>query len=179
MASSIDLSKAMMTRNTNPYVYGNAVTAPVPEVHTEPERKPAPKKRRIHIGRDYEAQRQEKLKYILLHRANKINFLYTIGVSVIVITMFVLCVQYLNIQSAVQGNQSTVKEMQSQLNELTVENDETEVWINTSIDYELIYDTAVNELGMIYPDRNQVITYDSTISEYVKQYKDIPSSGTK
>jgi hypothetical protein len=32
----------------------------------------------------------------------------------------------------------------------------------------------VNELGMIYPDRNQVITYDSTISEYVKQYKDIP-----
>jgi cell division protein FtsB len=88
--------------------------------------------------------------------------------------MFVLCVQYLDTQSEVQGNQTAVQELQSQLNDLKTTNDETELKINTDIDYELIYDTAVNELGMIYPDRNQVITYDSTISEYVKQYKDIP-----
>ena len=33
--------------------------------------------------------------------------------------------------------------------------------------------TAVNELGMVYPSRSQVIGYDSKESEYVKQYKDI------
>ena len=100
--------------------------------------------------------------------------MYTLGVSAIVVTIFVMCVQYLNIQSSVQGNQAAVTQLQSQLNELTNENQEREVEINTSIDYELIYDTAVNELGMIYPDRDQVITYDSVVSEYVKQYKDIP-----
>ena len=31
-----------------------------------------------------------------------------------------------------------------------------------------------NELGMVYPERDQVITYDAGVSEYVKQYHDIP-----
>jgi cell division protein FtsL len=176
MASSIDFSKAMMTRNTNPFVYGNAapVHVPEPEVQEEPVRKKTAPERRKRPARDYEAERQEKLNKRRIHRASKVNFLYTLGVSAIVITMFVLCVQYLDTQSEVQGNQTAVQELQSQLNDLKTTNDETELKINTDIDYELIYDTAVNELGMIYPDRDQVITYDSTISEYVKQYKDIP-----
>ena len=57
-----------------------------------------------------------------IHRANRLNFLYTVGVSAIVITIF----------------------------------------------------AAVNELGMVYPERDQVITYDAGVSEYVKQYHDIP-----
>ena len=40
-----------------------------------------------------------------------------------------------------------------------------------------IYDTAVNDLGMIYPGKGQVITYDSKESEYVKQFKDVPEAG--
>ena len=162
MASSIDFNKAMMTKNLNPYVYGSAVQQPV----QAPEKKPvkrvsAPERVRIEEEEDL----REKLKNKKIRRANRINFLYTLGV---------MCVQYLNIQSSVQGNQAAVTQLQSQLNELTNENQEREVEINTSIDYELIYDTAVNELGMIYPDRDQVITYDSVVSEYVKQYKDIP-----
>ena len=171
MASSIDFNKAMMTKNLNPYVYGSAVQQPV----QAPEKKPvkrvsAPERVRIEEEEDI----REKLKNKKIRRANRINFLYTLGVSAIVVTIFVMCVQYLNIQSSVQGNQAAVTQLQSQLNELTNENQEREVGINTSIDYELIYDTAVNELGMIYPDRDQVITYDSVVSEYVKQYKDIP-----
>ena len=55
-------------------------------------------------------------------------------------------------------------------------NDVLESDINASIDYDAIYDTAVNELGMVYPEKKQVITYDSKESEYVKQYKDVPES---
>ena len=61
-----------------------------------------------------------------------------------------------------------------ELNELTNSNDELELEINAGIDYEQIYNTAVNELGMVYPERDQVITYDAGVSEYVKQYHDIP-----
>ena len=56
----------------------------------------------------------------------------------------------------------------------TVAIDELELEINAGIDYEQIYNTAVNELGMVYPERDQVITYDAGVSEYVKQYHDIP-----
>ena len=54
------------------------------------------------------------------------------------------------------------------------------LWANTGIPAIAIQgegygisDTAVNELGMVYPNRSQVINYDSKESEYVKQYKDI------
>ena len=55
--------------------------------------------------------------------------------------------------------------------------DKGEEEINAGIDYNAIYDTAVNDLGMIYPGKGQVITYDSKESEYVKQFKDVPEAG--
>lgn len=76
-------------------------------------------------------------------------------------------------QSAIKTNSQTVVELQNQLNSLKAENNSHESEINASIDYDAIYDTAVNELGMVYPSRSQVIGYDSKESEYVKQYKDI------
>ena len=56
------------------------------------------------------------------------------------------------------------------------DNDALESDINASIDYNALYDTAVNELGMVYPGKDQVITYNSKESEYVKQYKDVPDA---
>ena len=44
------------------------------------------------------------------------------------------------------------------------------------IDYDAIYDTAVNELGMVYPAKGQVIRYAAGESEYVKQYQNIPNA---
>lgn len=87
--------------------------------------------------------------------------------SAIVITIFAICLQYLNVQSQVKTNSTAVTRLQSELNELTNSNDELELEINAGIDYEQIYNTAVNELGMVYPERDQVITYDAGVSEYV------------
>ena len=42
-----------------------------------------------------------------------------------------------------------------------------------SVNLDEIREKAMNELGMVYPSRSQVIGYDSKESEYVKQYKDI------
>ena len=67
-------------------------------------------------------------------------------------------------------------ELQDQLDSLKAENNSYESEINSSIDYNEVYDIAVNELGMVYPSRGQVINYDSKESEYVKQYKDISNN---
>ena len=37
-----------------------------------------------------------------------------------------------------------------------------------------IYQIAVEELGMVYPDKNLVITYESSDGSYLRQYRDIP-----
>ena len=102
------------------------------------------------------------------------NFLYTVAVLGVVALMFTICYQYLNMQASVKNSASEIAQLEQQLAKIKASNDEEEQEINASIDYDAIYNTAVNELGMIYPERNQVITYDAGVSEYVKQYQDIP-----
>ena len=49
------------------------------------------------------------------------------------------------------------------------------------VDLEKIRDIAINELGMVYAQEDQVVLYDSEGSDYVRQYADIPEeeSGLK
>ena len=103
----------------------------------------------------------------------EINLIYTTVLALCATAVFAICYQYLNLQADIKANNATVVELQNQLNSIKAENNSHEAEINASIDYNAIYDTAVNELGMVYPNRSQVINYDSKESEYVKQYKDI------
>ena len=148
------------------YTYGNAVRklsiaepAYVPERNNEEEE-------RIH------RRKQERHN----RRISKMNLAYTFMVVVMAAVVFGICVQYLNLQSSVKSNATTVSDLTTKLNNLKESNDELELEINAGINYDEVYNTAVNELGMVYPERGQVITYNSGESEYVKQYKDIPSS---
>ena len=111
-----------------------------------------------------------------IRRANKMNFLYTVAVTAVVAVMFGLCYQYLNLQSEVKTNAAAVSDLEMQLNTLTSQNDEREAQAEADIDYDAIYDTAVNELGMVYPAKGQVIRYAAGESEYVKQYQNIPNA---
>jgi len=124
-----------------------------------------------------EQRRNEELRQRKIGRTNRINFLYTVAVIGVAVVMYAICWQYLQLQTSVKSNATEIAKLQSQVTKLTTENDETELKINSGIDYEKIYDVAVNELGMVYPGKKQVVTFDSGISEYVKQYQDIP--GTK
>lgn len=110
-----------------------------------------------------------------IHRANKLNFLYTISVSLVVGVIFGICFQYLNLQTSVKNNASEISQLEAKYNSLKESNDELEAEINAGIDLDAIYDTAVNELGMVYPSKSQVLNYDSGESEYVIQYQDIPA----
>jgi cell division protein FtsL len=152
----------------NTYVHGNTVRKLyVAEPAIETPRKE---------NRPEEEQKQRRQQQHSIHRANRINFLYTAAVTGIVAVIFTICFQYLNLQTEVKNNASTVSTLQSQLNDLSQQNEQQELDINASIDYEEIYNTAVNELGMVYPNKGQVINYNAGESEYVKQYMDVPTS---
>lgn len=41
-------------------------------------------------------------------------------------------------------------------------------------DLDYVYRVAVEELGMVYPNNNQIITFEKVEESYVRQYADIP-----
>ena len=67
-----------------------------------------------------------------------------------------------------------IETIEKELEFLKSENDALETRINTSLDLDYVYRVATEELGMVYPNKNQVILYNKTESEYVRQYEDIP-----
>ncbi|MDO5382302.1 MAG: cell division protein FtsL [Eubacteriales bacterium] len=150
------------------YEYGSAVR----QLNTaEPLKRPD---RRKEIDEQERAERRRRARQI--KRNSRVNFLYTIMLIGVATCAFFVCYQYLNLQSNVKTNSDKVIELQNNLNSLREDNDVYESSIKTSINYDEIYNTAVEELGMVYPDRGQVINYDSNESEYVRQYKDIPAA---
>ena len=159
-------SRAEYRRNSRnvskvPYEYGSAVRQlNIAEPLKTPDESQQTQKE---INREIRRQRQKQIR-----RNNKINLMYTVA--------FFICYQYLNVQAAAKTNSDMIAELKSELSTLKENNDVLESDINASIDYDAIYDTAVNEVGMVYPEKKQVITYDSKESEYVKQYKDVPES---
>lgn len=158
----LEKRRNVVNHRTTEYQYGSAVRKlqTVPEVHTyEHERRIEEQERR---------QRRREIR-----RNNRVNLVYTTVLAICATAVFAICYQYLNLQSDIKTNSTAVVELQNHLNSLKAENNSHESEINAGIDYNAIYDTAVNELGMVYPSRSQVIGYDSKESEYVKQYKDI------
>ena len=133
----------------------------------------APEVRPYNPARHEEQEQERRLRRREIRRNNRINLIYTTVLALCATAVFAICYQYLNLQSDIKTNSTAVVELQNQLNSLKAENNSHESEINAGIDYNAIYDTAVNELGMVYPSRSQVIGYDSKESEYVKQYKDI------
>lgn len=161
-------------KKKNPvYVYGSAVK----KAQAAPEKKHFPqsvphKKRRL----TEQEKHREQVRIQRINRNNRFNLLYTLAVSGLVVVMFIICWKYLYAQAQVKENAIKVTNLQKQLIELTDKNDAMELEINANIDYDSLYRTATEELGMVYPERDQVITYDAGVSEYVKQYSDVPTA---
>ena len=102
------------------------------------------------------------------------NFPYLVVLSVAMVVVLALCANYISVQSRLT---STIKEAQkneSNLEKLKDENDSAENMIATYLDLDHIKDVAMNKLGMVYAKKNQVITYEKTENEYVRQFDEIP-----
>lgn len=84
------------------------------------------------------------------------------------------CIGYLNVQTQITKKHNEIAVLERDLAKMQNDNDANLAKIDTSIDLKYIYEYATSKLGMVYPDDSQVILYESNVSDYVKQYKDIP-----
>jgi len=84
------------------------------------------------------------------------------------------CIEFLMLQNEVSRMEKDIITMERTLATLKNENDAAYEQINTVYDLDYVYNVAVNELGMVYPNNNEIITFKKAEESYIRQYADIP-----
>lgn len=146
------------------YVYGNTarVMEPVERPDQRPRKETTQDPRRNHTLR----RNQEKALHMDLP--------YVIMLTFAAACALYICTSYLHVQSSIASRLYRIEGLEQNLEQLKSENDALQTRINTYVDLDHVYKVATGELGMVYANKNQVLLYDKTESEYVRQYEDIP-----
>ncbi|MBQ9767000.1 MAG: hypothetical protein IJW37_02725 [Lachnospiraceae bacterium] len=137
--------------------------------------------RQLAVVPDYEREQETRRGPQIEKRPTKapklshgIDFIsMTLLVAAMAITLY-LCYTYLQVQGNIVQLERDVLLLGQEVDTVTAQNAALEDSLNSAVDWEEVYKTAVGELGMVYPNKNEVITYSSTENGYVIQYQDIP-----
>lgn len=138
----------------NAYVQGN--TARRLET-ASPQEEPRQQPRQVRKNRD---------------KARHMSAGYVLFLAVALCTGAFILVNYIQLQAELTNRIKSVAAKESQLNSLRISNDEEYNRIISSINLEDIKRIAIGELGMIYAEEGQIITYTNENNDYMRQVTD-------
>ncbi len=104
------------------------------------------------------------------------NLKYTLFVMTSVAIMIVACATMLYMETKINDQKNNISELESQLDVIKKDNNAYAVSLEGMYTMEQISDAAINELGMVYAKKGQIVYYESANEDYVKQYKDVPEA---
>ena len=107
-------------------------------------------------------------------RAKHMNAGYVLFLGMALVATGMILVYYIGLQSDITNSVKHISMLESQLNDLKVENEENYSRISSSVDLEEIRRIAIQELGMQYAQEGQIISFVSENNDYVKQMAEIP-----
>lgn len=144
----------------NTYVAGTAVR------QTEPAGRPGreleqPGRQLSHSTR----KNRERAKYM--------NLAYVLFLTAAMAVTGIILVNYIRMESAITQSVEKMAALESQLNNIRTENDETLNRIESSVDLNEIRRIAITELGMVYAGEGQIVEIPDEGSDYVRKYADI------
>ena len=146
------------------YVYGNTVTKPA----YEPKRQ-APETQ--HPQRTSRQVRKNRRQAMHVSKA------YVVFMTAAAVLMLVVCVNYVQLRSEITSRSKNISAMQTELAQMREENNTKYNVIMDSVNLDEIRTKAMNELGMVYANKDQIVEYDNPAGDYVKQYENIPEDG--
>lgn len=141
------------------YVYGNTVRREL----ELPERQ-----RRAHQRAIEKVDSQRRIEGALSMDAP-----YVIVLTLALIVVLGMCIAYLRVQADITSRIKNIEAQEKILEQIVTDNDALQSRIDASIDLDEIYRVATEELGMVYANKDQVISYDKAPTEYVRQYDNI------
>lgn len=98
--------------------------------------------------------------------ANVPVLILTLAVFVVIGAMMI---QYISLSSEISVLTNSIAGLEMRTNDLKAENDEYYSRIMSNVDLEKVREIAIMDLGMVYANEDQIITYDSHIDDYVEQ----------
>lgn len=125
-------------------------------------------------SREQETRRRER-RHAEKSSVQYVNILYTIFLAAASCMVLWSCVNYLQLQAETTSRVKHIASLETELEDLRKENNDNYTRIMTSVDLDHIRDVAINELGMVYAEPDQVILYDGGTDDYVRQSGSIPS----
>lgn len=154
-------------RKAQAYVEGNTVrklnAVPEREYREERERREREQDRRAR----HAAQRNRE-------RAMQMSPAYLVFLTLSVILTVGVCACYIQLQSDISSRMRNIASLESQILDLQMENDAAMKRIETSVNLDEIKETAMNEMGMVYPGEEQIVYFTVDTNDYMNQYQDIP-----
>lgn len=111
-----------------------------------------------------------------VNRARAFDLRYTVLLMVATVFLFGSCVYMLSVQASITEQRREIAMLESNLNTLTDNNNETSKRLDSSVNLPEIYEVATKELGMVYPKAGQVLSYEASNPDYVKQFEDVPAN---
>ena len=126
----------------------------------------------------YIEEQQEKRSYRARRNQEKASYMtlpYVVVLALASVVILMMAFSYIQARSALSVHQKQISSMEAQLTRLKASNDNLEAKIEASTDLEEVYRIATQEMGMVFPNQDQLILYDRVESEYVRQNEYIPN----
>ncbi|MBH1941361.1 cell division protein FtsL [Mobilitalea sibirica] len=161
----------MEANNKRYHQYGKVRTSYV-EGNTARKLNAVPDIRREEQSFEIPSRRRQEHRYPRALTGMNIASLFVLTIAIV--TTLYVCVDYLKLQYNVSRMEKNIITLEHTLTTLSNSNDAAYEQINTAYDLGYVYQVAVEELGMVYPDKNTVITYQSSEDSYIRQFEDIP-----
>ena len=178
----------MSTYGVNSYMNGNAARnlAPERDIHRNIYQERI--ERREKIEREQRAREEEQrllaeAQAESLARAerslarNLDMFSLIFLVAVIAVTIYTM-VSFLTVNSDDTNMSKQVVALEREIIDMENINEAAMAKANASVDLNEVYRIATEELGMVHASQNRVISYESTNSDFVRQYSGVPVTET-
>ena len=146
--------------------YGN--TAP----KAEPVQTPAPKRTEQQTPTPVRKQRTQSKPRV----DHNIGFFSMCLLLVAILVTLYTCFMYLRVQSETVVITKEIRMLEEELESLQDRNEAACNEVLDAVNLDEVYRVAVQELGMVYPNRNRTIYYQSSEDGYVRQFGDIPKA---
>lgn len=146
------------------YVYGSTVAKPV----YEPQRRETEQPRKTRTSKQVSKNRSKALH---------MNRAYVLFLAVAAIAMLIVCVNYIQLRSTITSRSANITALQAELASLKEENNTKYNVVMDSVNLDEVRTTALEELGMVYANKDQIVEYDNPTGGYIKQYEAIPEDG--
>lgn len=158
--------------STYSYVDGNTVRKAEPVIEIDREQLLREQQQQYAL----EIERKKRKRHMRMRREKMrgMDLFSVLFLSGAMILTAYSCVVYLEAQSQVTSMSKQLAQMEKNIINIKQENKVASEELYTEVDLDYVYKRATRKLGMVHPSEKQIITYEGTNSDTVKQYGEIP-----